>query len=159
MKDRNQSIKSSWRTAPELPHNVFAVWHKPDRALNPVAVVATVDPDGAPRAAPFGSLRAVTPTLLRLASWHGHNTYANLCRDNRVTVALLAPNSAVSVQGRARIVKEQMKADEHYSIVEVDIEKVKNDMVRRITINTAVTISVLDEYQDWFQAVLGELEE
>jgi len=69
-----------WSTAPELPQGVFAAWRKPDRAISPVAIVATIDADGTPRTAPFGSLRAVTPCLLRLCSWHGHDTYANLCR-------------------------------------------------------------------------------
>ena len=103
--------KKHWRTAIELPREVFEVWRKPERALDPVAVVATVNPDGTPRTAPFGSLRAVTPRLLRFITWHGHDTYANLCRDGRVMVALLAPpDIAVSVNGRARVVREQMNS-------------------------------------------------
>jgi hypothetical protein len=66
-------------TAPELPQEVLA-WRKSDRAISPVAIVATIDADRTPRTAPFGGLRAVTPRLLRLCSWHGHDTYANLCR-------------------------------------------------------------------------------
>ena len=50
--------KRCWLTSSELPHEVFEVLHKPNRALNPVAIMATVDPDGTPRTAPFGSLRA-----------------------------------------------------------------------------------------------------
>ena len=57
-----------------------------------------VDPDGTPCTAPFGSLRAATPRLLWLACLRYHDTYANLCRDGRVTVALLAPPGiAVSI--------------------------------------------------------------
>ena len=75
-----------------------------------VTVVATVDPDGAPHTAPFGSLRAVTPRLLRLACNHHHDTYANLRRDGQVSVVLLAsPNIAVSIRGRARLVKERIQ--------------------------------------------------
>jgi hypothetical protein len=62
MDEKQESPEVSfWLTAPELPQAVFEVWKKPDRALNPVAIVATTDTDGAPRTAPFGSLRAVTP--------------------------------------------------------------------------------------------------
>jgi hypothetical protein len=57
--------RSDWDTASELPSYVFEALEKPNKAINPIAVLATVDEDGAPRTAPFGSLRAVTPRLLR----------------------------------------------------------------------------------------------
>ncbi len=152
--------KKHWRTAVELPREIFEVWRKPNRALDPVAVVATVDPDGTPRTAPFGSLRAITPRLLRLITWHGHDTYANLCRDERVMVALLAPpNIAASVRGRARVVREQMNTDAHYAVVDIDVEEVKNDMVRSVVIESGITLSPVDQYRSWFEASLGELEE
>jgi hypothetical protein len=136
------------------------VWCKPNRVINPIAVVATVDPDGAPRTAPFGSLRAVTPRLLRLCSWHGHDTYASLCRDSRVMVTLITPpDVAVSVKGRARVIKEKMDTDKHYAIVDIDVEEVKNDMVRIVQIESAIAVSVPAEYQKWFDTLLGELED
>lgn len=91
-----------WHTALELPQQIFEVWRKPDGALNPVALVATVDLDGSPHTAPFGSVRATTPRLLGLVTFHGHDTYANLCRDRRIMVSLLAPPTiAVSVRGKS----------------------------------------------------------
>jgi uncharacterized protein YhfF len=151
--------RAHWHTAPELPEEVFAVWHKPDRTLNPAAIVATIDPDGTPHAAPFGSLRAVTPRMLRLGTWRGHNTYANLCRDGRVAVAMVAPpDKAVSIRGRARVARERMSADERYAVVEIDIEEVKNDMTPAILVESAITVSIRDERRDWFQSVLGEME-
>lgn len=152
--------KQYWRTLPELPKEVVEVWRKPDRALNPVAIVATTDPDGAPRTALFGSLRAVTPRVLRLICWHGHDTYANLRRDGRLTVVLIAPpDMAVSIRGRARVVREQMEADNHYAVFDIDVEEVKNDIVRRVVIESTVTISVPKQYRSWFEASLGEVEE
>ena len=149
-----------WHSASELPQEVFEVLHKPNRALNPVAIVATVDPDGTPRTAPFGSLRAVTSRLLRLVSWRGHDTYKNLCHDGRVMVSVLAPpNIAVSIRGSARVVRERMKASEDHAIVEIDVEEVKNDMVRGVVIDKTIMISIIEERRDWFQAVLGEMRE
>ncbi|KPL14867.1 MAG: hypothetical protein AMJ93_17150 [Anaerolineae bacterium SM23_84] len=160
MSAQESGERTRWRRAPELPPEVFAAWRKPSRGFNPISIVATLDPDGTPHTAPFGSLRAVTPRLLRLCSWRGHDTYKNLCRDERVTVAMLAPpNLAVSVRGRARVVREQMKSDEHYAVVDIDVEEVKNDMGRAFVIETALTISLRDEYRHWFEAALGELEE
>jgi flavin reductase (DIM6/NTAB) family NADH-FMN oxidoreductase RutF len=151
--------RTYWWTAPELPPKVFAAWRKPDRAISPVAIVATVDPDGTPRTAPFGSLRAVTPRLLRLCSLHANDTYANLCRDGRVTVALVSPpDLAVSVRGRARVVKERMDLDERFAILEIDVEEVKNDMAYRIVIESEITIAAREEHKQWYEAAMGELE-
>lgn len=151
--------KTYWYTAPELPADVFAVLHKPDRAINPIAIVATVDEDGAPRTAPFGSVRAITPRLLRLTSWRGHDTYANLCRDGRVMIAVLAPpDVSVSIRGLARVTKECLDTDEQHAALDIDIEEVKNDMVRRLVIESGVTVSVKEGFAGWFDSLLGEIE-
>lgn len=143
----------------ELPPKAFKILRKPDKALNPVTIVATVDPDGTPRTAPFGSVRAVTPRLLRMLSLRFHDTYANLCRDGRVSVAVVEPpDIALSIRGRARVVKEQMDGAEYYSILEIDIDEVKNDMVRSIIVDSGISISAHDDFRGWFDAVLGELE-
>jgi flavin reductase (DIM6/NTAB) family NADH-FMN oxidoreductase RutF len=80
-----------WHVTSELPQEVFEVWRKPAITRNPVAIVATVDPDGTPRTTPVDSLRAITPKLLRLISSRQHNTFTNLSHDGRVMVALVAP--------------------------------------------------------------------
>jgi hypothetical protein len=160
--NQEHQARKRWRRASELPPEVFAALRKPDSAINPIVIVATVDPDGTPRTAPFGSLRAVTPKLLRLVSSRYHDTYANLCRDGRVTVALLAPpNIAVSIRGQARVVKEQMDSDEHDAVVEIDVEEVKNDMIRTpgSAIESAITLFIPAEHIGWFLAVIGEIEE
>lgn len=151
--------ETHWSSVSELPYDVFVVWRKRERALNPVAIVATVDADGSPHTAPFGSVRAVTPRQLRLITWRGHDTYKNFCRDNRVTVTLLAPSCAVSVRGHASIIREHMNADPQYALVEIAVENVKNDTVRSVVIESGVTISAQDKYKSWFDAVLGEAEE
>jgi hypothetical protein len=149
-----------WRRAPELPPYVFDALHKPGRAINPVAIVATVDVDGAPRTAPFGSFRAVTPRLLRLACSRHHDTYANMCRDRRVSVALLAPPGvAVSIVGRARVVQEGMKVGEYLAVLEIDVEEVKNDMMRRGTIESAVGFAPPDDLHAFYVGAIAEIED
>ena len=148
-----------WSTAPELSPEAFEAWHKSGGAISPAAIVTTVDPDGAPRTAPFGSVRAVTPRLLRLCALHYHDTYANLCRDGRVMVALVSPpDIAVSVRGRARLVKERMDHDEHFAILEIDVKEVKNDMAYGIVIDSAITISAREKHKPWYDAAMRELE-
>ena len=149
-----------WRSASELPPDVFAALHKPNRAINPVTIVATVDSDGRPRTAPFGSLRAVTPRLLRLACANYHDTYVNLCRDGQVSVAVLAPpNIAVSIRGRARIVKGQMDIAKQLVAVEIDIEEVKDDMMRRGIIESALGFAPPEDLKDFYVGAIAEIED
>lgn len=149
-----------WRTAAELPPAVFEVLRKPNRGINPVTIVATVDPDGSPHTAPFGSVRAVTPQLLRMISLRFHDTYANLQRDGRAVVAVVAPpDIAVSIRGRARVLREQMRADPNSAILEIAVEEVKNDMVRSGAIEGAIAFAPWDEVRRWFEEALAELEE
>jgi hypothetical protein len=75
-------------------------------------------------------------------------------------VTLVAPpDVAVGVQGNASVVRERMITDEYYAIVDIDVEQVKNDLVRSIVINSAIMISPREEFEDWFDAVIGEIED
>ena len=160
MAQSQETQEERWRTAPELPAEVFKVLHKADRAINPIGIVATVDPDGTPRTAPFGSLRAVTPRLLRLACNRYHDTYANLCRDERVMVALLSPpDVAVGIRGRARVVKEQMDIAEHMVLVEIDVEEVKNDMMRRGSIESEIRFAPPKDLIEYYVGAIAEIED
>ena len=148
-----------WFTATKLPPEVFQAWVKPDKAISPVAILATVDPDGKPRTAPFGSLRAVTPRLLRLCSMRYHDTCANLIRDGRVSVSMISPpDIAVSVSGRARVVRNEMETDGDFAILEIDIESVKNDMAYRINIDSGIEITPKSAFKPWYEAVMTELD-
>jgi len=151
-------IKGFWATATELPQAVFEVWHKPGNVISPVAVLATVDEDGIPRTAPFGSLRVITPRMLRLCCFQEHISYANMCRDGWVSVALVSPpDIAVSVRGRARVVKERLDHEPNFAILEIDIEEVKNDMPYRIVIDSAITISAKKQFRTWYDALMSEM--
>jgi hypothetical protein len=68
-----------------------------------------------------------------------------------------SPNIAVSIRGRARVVREQMSSSEQSAILEIDVEEVKNDMVAG-TIGSAITFFPQDEHRAWFEAVLAEVE-
>ena len=153
-----QKIERYWYTATELPREVFEAWHKPGNVISPVAIVATVDPDGTPHVAPFGSVRAITPRLLRLCSSHDHSTYANLRRDGHVSMALISPpDISMSIKGRARLVREQMELNPRFAILEIDIEGLKNDMVHRVVIDSAIVINAREEYKPWYEAIMSEL--
>lgn len=141
-----------WRRSPELLEDAFRAWHKANGELNPSSVVATVDEDGFPHIAPFGSMRAVTPKLMRFIAHRFHDTLSNLKRDPRVVVAMVSdPDIAVSIKGNARIVEEPFTLDENYALVEIDIDEVKNDMPVRIGIETGIAISPSGPFVEWWK--------
>ena len=143
-----------WRRSPELLEDAFAAYAKADGQLNPSSVVATIDEDGSPRVATFGSLRAVTPKLLRLIIGRYHDTLANMKRDSRTMIAMICPpNVAVSVRGRARVVEEPFSLDENYALVEVDIEEVKNDIPNRVGLKTGIAVAPNGPFVDWWKSL------
>ena len=153
-KDKQQAKSERWRRSPELLPDAFAAYAKADGQLNPSSVVATIDEDGSPRVAPFGSLRAVNPRLLRLMIGRYHDTLANMKRDNRTAIAMICPpNVAVSVRGRARVVEEPFSLDENYALVEVDIEEVKNDMPVRVGVKTGIAVEPNGPFVDWWKSL------
>ena len=160
MSEKPEMHSRGWHLAPELPVEVFTILRKPDRKITPVAVIATVNEDGTPHTAPFGSLRAITPNKLRMICFHYHHTYSNLLRDGRICASVLAPpDIAVSIQGSAQLIRSAMISDINYAIFEIDIEQVKNDMVKTLMIDTPITVTPHYEYQDWFDDALEELED
>ncbi|MFW9907704.1 MAG: pyridoxamine 5'-phosphate oxidase family protein [Candidatus Thorarchaeota archaeon] len=158
-KGHEEPPKERWRRSPELPPDVFAAWKKAGGELNPSSVVATIDEGGAPRVAPFGSMRAVNPRLLRFIAHRYHDSLANLKRESRIMVAMIcAPDIAVSVRGRARVVEEPFSLDQNYALVEVDVDEVKNDMPVRIGIDTGISISPSGPFVAWWNNLWERME-
>jgi hypothetical protein len=152
--------KERWRRSPELLEDAFRAWHKANGELNPSSVVATTDEDGFPHIAPFGSMRAVTPKLMRFISHRYHDTLRNLKRDSRVMVTMISnPDIAVSIKGNARIVEEPFSLDENYALIEIDIEEVKNDMPVRIEIDTGIAITPSGPFVAWWEELWKKMSE
>lgn len=149
-----------WRRLPELRDDLFNIMRKEDGDLNPSSVVATVDEDGSPHTAPFGSLHAITPKTMRFVIHRYHDTLANIVRDERVMVCLVCPpDIAVSVKGRAKVIDNPWKVDERYALTEIQIDEVKNDMPLRIGIDSGITISASGPFQEWWKTCWKQLQE
>jgi hypothetical protein len=83
-----------------------------------------------------------------------------MCRDGAVSVAALAPpNIAVGIRGRARVVKERMEIGEHLAIVEIDIEEVKNDMMRQGAIESGVGFAPPEDLVPYYVGAIAEIED
>lgn len=158
-KEDQFASKERWRRSPELLEDAYSAWKKEGGTLNPSSIVATVDEDGSPRVAPFGSLRAVNPHLLRFIAHRYHDTLANIKRESRVMVSMICPpDIAVSVRGRARIVEESFSIDNNYALIEIDIEEVKNDMPVKIGIDSGISISPSGPFVQWWNTIWKQME-
>ena len=149
-----------WRRSPELREDLFNIMRKENGVLNPSSVIATIEEDGSPHTAPFGSLHAVTPTNMRFVIHRYHDTLANILRDERVMVCLVCPpDIAVSVKGRARIIDNPWQVDDRYALAELLIDEVKNDMPLKIGIDSGITISAEGPFQEWWASCWKRLQE
>lgn len=124
-----------------------------------VAVVATVDADGKPHTAPFGSVRALSSARLRFGCDRRHDTYRNLLRTPHVVICVvLPPDVAVSVSGYATVMRESMETIETDAVVEIEIDDVKDDMLSGASIESGIRYSVSDEVADFIARYSAEVE-
>ena len=141
----------------QLPAAVIEALRQP--AGETVAIVATVDDDGAPRTATFGAMRPITPETLRFACNRGHVTYDNIVRDGRVMVAVFAPpDVAVGIRGRARVLEERMDTLPDDALVQIDVEHIKSDHMPNAPIASGITYTVSRGVAAHLDAVNAELE-
>ena len=88
----------------ELPQDAYELLRT--QAVD--VVIATVDEDGFPRTAPYGLVRALDRKTLRVGIGPSKRTYANIVRDGKVMVCVLAEgNIALGIRGHARVIKER----------------------------------------------------
>ncbi len=159
MAKQNAKSDGHWRRSSELNDDIFNALRKEGGALNPSSVIATIEEDGAPHTALFGSLHALTPSTLRFVTHRYHDTLANILRDERVMVCLVCPpDIAISVKGRAKVIDNPWEVDERYALVKIEIEEVKNDMPVIIEIESGINISATGPFQDWWMGCWKELQ-
>ncbi len=152
----NQTTDPAWEASSQLPTSVLEILQRPDG--REIAVIATVDPDGMPRTAAFGSVRAISPRRIRFACNRSNHTFANLSRDGRVMIALYAPSDvAVGIRGRARIIKENLDSFPTNALVQVEVEGVKNELLPSLSVVTAMTYGVTEEIALVLAKAMAEL--
>lgn len=121
--------------------------------------MATVDADGSPRTAAFGSVRPITPHELRFGCNRTHATFTNVLRDGRVMVALFAPpDVAVGIRGTARGLEEALDCWPTDAAIVIEVSKVKNDALPAVPIESGITYSVPPAVGIRIQEYFDELE-
>ena len=112
-----------------LSQNILSAME--NRRIGSAVVVATVDDQGAPHAAPFGKyLFCLLEDQMRFGCDRKHDTYENIKRNGKVVVSLVAPpDIAVSITGKARVAKERMELVNTDAVIEVGVEELKDDLI------------------------------
>jgi hypothetical protein len=139
----------------ELPQNAFELLHTQSTHV----VIATVDEDGFPRTAPYGIFRALDRKTLRVGIGPSKRTYANIIRDDKVMVCVLAEgNIALGIRGHAHVIKERMESY-HFPVVmvEIDILEVKSDALTWVPITQGIRVQLTDEMKAMAQKGFDEL--
>ncbi len=121
-------------------------------------MVATVDREGRPHTAPFGSLWVASPNRLLFGCDRAHDTFANVIRDGRVAVCVIAPpDVAVTIFGRAAVLREAMDALPSDAVIEIVVDDVKNDMLEGAAIDAGVSYSVPDGARELIERYMLEI--
>lgn len=147
----------SWEETDEVPAAVMTALRQPVGAV--VAIVATVDADGSPRTAAFGSVRPISARELRFGCNRAHGTFANVVRDGRVMVALFAPpDVAVGIRGRAHVLKEELDCWPGDAAITIAVSTVKNDALPMAPIESGITYSVPSDVRARIERYFDEVE-
>lgn len=139
----------------ELPQNAYELLR-----TKPVdVVIATVDEDGFPRTAPYGLIRALDRKTLRVGIGPSKRTYANIVRNGKVMVCVLAEgNIALGIRGRARVIKERMESwNLHVAMIEINILEVKSDALTWVPITQGIQVQLSDDIKELAQKGRDEL--
>jgi len=139
----------------ELPQDAYELLRT--QAVD--VVIATVDEDGFPRTAPYGLIRALDRKTLRVGIGPGKRTYANIVRNGKVMVCVLAEgNIALGIRGRARVIKERMESwNIHVAMIEITILEVKSDALTWVHIIQGIQVQLSDDIKERAQKGRDEL--
>jgi general stress protein 26 len=124
-----------------------------------ITVAGTVGADGAPNTCPITLIYAKDEKTLLVATLRHSATTANLRRDGRVSLEIMAADDLVmGIQGNMRLLKEPMEASEAMALWEMRVTKVKQDTspAQRLT-QGAAAVPRSDKAAAFAQAAFAEL--
>ena len=124
-----------------------------------IVVAGTVGADGAPNTAPVSLIYARDEKTLLMATVRTSTTSANLRRDGRVSLEVIAADDLVmGIQGTVRLIREPMAASDAMAMWEMTVTKVKQDTspAQRVTQGPA-SVPRSEKAQAFEKAAFAEL--
>jgi hypothetical protein len=126
-----------------------------------IVVAGTVGADGTPNTGPVSLIFAKDDKTLRIGLLRHSTTSANLRRDGRVSLEIIAADDLVmGILGTMRLIKEPMGMSDAMAIWEMEVTKVKQDTspAQRV-IQGPASVPRSDKAQAFEQAAFAELKE
>ncbi len=122
-------------------------------------IVATVGEEGKPNAAPFNFVVAKDPFTLLIGVNLNHQTLQNIRHNGQIAVSIIGEGIAVTVHGKGRVIKEKMGIGND-AMVEVKIDKIKDDHIARFPILSGIQCGWEDEgFVNFLKNGIKELQE
>lgn len=123
------------------------------------AVVATVSSDGFPNAAPMALFYAPDESKVRMSVGTMHETYTNIKENGKVSICVMEEGDyAFTVKGYGKVLREKSETTGSMSIIEVDVEEVKEDTSPVAEIIQAIRLNPRsDKSQRFLEKIAQEL--
>ncbi len=139
-----------------LPEDVFWLL----RSKVPTVVVATVSRDGRPNTTPIHLIYAKDHKSILMAIARRHQARANIKKTGLVMLCLCEEGDVnVSISGKAKVLKEHLDSSREMSLVQLDVEEIKDDSTHSETISGIRYHCVSKKGEDFIRNVFAELEE
>ncbi len=123
-------------------------------------VMVTVSRDGMPNAAPMALMAAPDPhrVLVSVSTWH--DTYQNVKETGKVALSVMASGDrAFTVKGPARVVQETTQVSDKMSVIEIEVQEVKDDVSPAARVNNGVEMVIRSEKaRQFLDAIWDELQ-
>jgi len=124
-----------------------------------VGVAATVDEDGFPRGAPMSQFYAPGERVMLMAVQNRSRTWQNAVRTGKLALTFMgAKNLVFSIQGYARVFRENMQTNPYLGILVVDITKVNSNQACDVVVTGGISTQFINqEWQRRLETWLAEL--
>lgn len=124
-----------------------------------MAVLATVEPDGSPRAIPVSAIRRAGDRRALLALALRRGSLARLRARPRVALCLMGPGFAVTALGAARVAAEPLPGAEFMAAVELTVDELRDDLGEHTLVHEGVRFGWRDrDAADRHARVMAALE-
>ncbi|HHW04074.1 MAG TPA: pyridoxamine 5'-phosphate oxidase family protein [Thermoanaerobacterales bacterium] len=102
-------------------------------------VLATISGDNYPNTTPVHLITAPNEKKVRMALGKMHQSYMNIKANENVMINILESNdTAISIKGNARIIKDPMEGNKNMAMVEVEVLEIKSDTTPTLIVTDGI---------------------
>ncbi|NPV93035.1 MAG: hypothetical protein HPY50_19890 [Firmicutes bacterium] len=138
-----------------LPANLYQFFSR----TTMTGVASTIDSSGLPRGAPMSMFYAPDEKMLLMGVQNRSATFENATREGKIALTFIGGGDmAFSIQGRARVFKQQMESSRYVGIIAVFIESVKSNVADDVEVKKGIKVEFRSpQWEELIRKVLAEL--